>query len=122
MTTEKGGTGGPRVVQVVVATHDMAEPVRFYRNVFGAPFMEDISSFQFGTSGTDSFFLLTADNWHENPAPSSFGVLVPDVNNVHRRAIEAGASEVDPPMDYAWKPRSSIIDDPSGNRILLSQA
>ena len=33
-----------------------------------------------------------------------------------------GATEVSPPTDYEWKPRSSVIDDPSGNRIQLSQA
>ena len=38
------------------------------------------------------------------------------------RALEHGATEISPPADYAWKPRSSVIDDPSGNRIQLSQA
>jgi predicted enzyme related to lactoylglutathione lyase len=49
-------------------------------------------------------------------------MLVPDVDEAHRKAIEAGASEVEAPADYAWKARSSVIDDPSGNRIQLSQA
>jgi uncharacterized glyoxalase superfamily protein PhnB len=40
---------------------------------------------------------------------------------VHQRALKAGAHEVQPPEDFAWKPRSSIIDDPSGNRIQPSQ-
>ena len=30
----------------------------------------------------------------------------------HRRALDHGAAEVSPPADYAWKPRSSVIDDP----------
>jgi predicted enzyme related to lactoylglutathione lyase len=122
ISDEDAAPGGSRVVQVVVATRDVAESVRFYRGVFNAPYTEDISSFEFGTWGTDSFFLLTIDNWHDDATPSSFGMLVPNVDEVHQRAIEAGASEVEPPADYAWKPRSSVIDDPSGNRIQLSQA
>jgi predicted enzyme related to lactoylglutathione lyase len=96
--------------------------VRFYRDLFGAPFHEDISSFQFGTWATDSFFLLTIDNWHDNARPSTFGMLVPDVDAAYQRAIELGATEVEPPQDFSWKPRSCVVDYPSGNRIQLTQA
>jgi catechol 2,3-dioxygenase-like lactoylglutathione lyase family enzyme len=74
----------------VAATRDVAESVRFYRHVFDAPYTEDIASFQFGTWGTDAFFLLTIDNRHDDATPSSFGMLVPDVDEAHRKAIEAG--------------------------------
>ena len=111
-----------RVVQVAVCTHDHDESVRFYAETFGQSFLAEITSFQFGEYGTDSFFLLTIENWLEGATPSSFGMLVDDVDAVHERALTAGAREVQPPADFAWKPRSSIIDDPSGNRIQLSQA
>ena len=32
------------------------------------------------------------------------------------------AREIGPPTDYSWKPRCSVIDDPSRNRIQISQA
>jgi predicted enzyme related to lactoylglutathione lyase len=54
-------------------------------------------------------------------APACFGVLVDDVDQVHARALSAGGTEVDPPADYEWKPRCSVVDDPSGNRIQLAQ-
>ncbi len=38
------------------------------------------------------------------------------------KAVSAGGSEVSPPADYAWKPRCSVVDDPSGNRIQLAQS
>jgi PhnB protein len=50
-----------------------------------------------------------------------FGLLVRDVDAAHLRAIEAGDTEVNPPGDYAWKPRTSTVLDPSGNSIDLSQ-
>jgi DNA-binding transcriptional MerR regulator len=114
-------SAGSRVVQVMVATRSHDESVRFYTEVFGLLFNPDISSFQLGAYDTDSFFLLTVENWYDDSTPSCFGLLVGDVDAVHRRALELGATEVSAPADHAWKPRSSVIDDPSGNRIQLAQ-
>lgn len=38
-----------------------------------------------------------------------------------RRALAVGATEVEAPVDAAWKPRSSRVTDPSGNLISLFQ-
>jgi hypothetical protein len=84
-------------------------------------FDADFSSFVLGAFDTDSFFLLTVENWLDAGTPSSFGLLVDDVDARHARALELGAAEVRPPTDYGWKPRCSVVDDPSGNRIQLSQ-
>jgi predicted enzyme related to lactoylglutathione lyase len=105
----------------MVGTTDHEESVRFYIEVFGLSFEPDITSFVLGAYDTDTFFLLTVENWLEGATPSCFGMLVTDVDAVHARALECGAREVEAPADYAWKPRSSIIDDPSGNRIQLAQ-
>lgn len=112
---------GSRVVQVMVATSDHEQSVRFYTEVFRLSFNPDISSFVIGAYNTDTFFLLTVENWLDDATPSCFGMLVDDVDAVHARALEHGAREVEPPADYAWKPRSSVLDDPSGNRIQLAQ-
>ena len=113
---------GCRVVQVAVSTRDHEQSVRFYSEVFDLAFQADFSSFVLGAYDTDSFFLLTIENWLDDETPSSFGMLVDDVDARHRRALDHGAVEISPPADYEWKPRSSTIDDPSGNRIQLSQA
>ena len=113
---------GTRVVQVMAGTRDLEESVRFYTEAFGLEFNRDLSSFVLGAWHTDSFFLLTVENWFDTAAPSAFGLLVDDVDLRHARALEHGAVEVTPPTDYPWKPRSSVVDDPSGNRIQLSHA
>jgi DNA-binding transcriptional MerR regulator len=113
---------GCRVVQVMISTRDHDQSVRFYTDVFDLAFTPEISSFVLGAYATDSFFLLTVENWLDDATPSSFGMLVDDVDARHRRALEHGATEISPPTDYEWKPRSSVLDDPSGNRIQLSQA
>ena len=105
----------------MVSTTDHDRSVRFYTEVFGLRFDPDISSFVLGAFDTDTFFLLTVENWLDDATPSCFGMLVDDVDAVHARALEHGGREVEPPPDYPWKPRSSVIDDPSGNRIQLAQ-
>lgn len=112
-----------RPVQITILADDVTKMVSFYSQVLDAEFNEAISSFQFGAWNTDTFFLLTI----EQATPEQqgqwccFGLWVDDVDAVHQRALEAGATEVQPPMEFAWKPRSSIVDDPTGNRVQLSQ-
>jgi DNA-binding transcriptional MerR regulator/predicted enzyme related to lactoylglutathione lyase len=112
----------PRIVQVTIDVTDLAGSIAFYRAAFDATFNEEISSFQFGTWPSDEFFLLTVATQDDRPhGRSRFGLLVDDVDAVHRRALGAGATEVHPPVDKPWKPRSSCVADPSGNRIDLYQ-
>jgi DNA-binding transcriptional MerR regulator len=118
----------PRIVQVTINVTDLAESISFYQSAFDASFNEEISSFQFGVWPTDDFFLLSvahAANQHgvqHGPAGASrFGLLVSDVDAAHRRALDAGAAEVQPPYKVSWKPRTSCIADPSGNHIDLYQ-
>ena len=117
---------GCRPVQITIHADDVPEAVAFYADAFDAEFDESISSFQFGAWNTDSFFLLTI----EPQAPehlgypgrgACFGFFVDDLDAVHRRALDAGGTEVHPPRDFEWKPRTSLVDDPSGNRLALTQ-
>jgi DNA-binding transcriptional MerR regulator len=110
-----------RVVQVMVSTRDHDESVRFYTEAFGLEFNPDFSSFVLGAYNTDSFFLLTVENWLDGGTPSPFGLVVDDVDARHTTALDLGATEIRPPTDCSWKPRCSVIDEPSGNRIQLSQ-
>jgi DNA-binding transcriptional MerR regulator len=114
----------PRIVQVTINVRDLKETRAFYEGVFAAEFIEEIFSFQLGTWPGDEFFLLTVAHEPDHPGPtgtSRFGLLVADVDAVHRRALDAGATEAEPPVDRPWKPRSSSVIDPSGNRIDFAQ-
>lgn len=44
----------PRIVQITITVRDLGEAVSFYQDAFDAAFTEEISSFQFGTSGHPS--------------------------------------------------------------------
>ncbi len=43
------------------------------------------------------------------------GLFVPDVDAVMRKAIEAGATEVNPPKDYEYGYRQGMFKDPFGH-------
>jgi len=117
---------GCRPVQITIHADDIRKAVAFYSEVFDAEFDESISSFQFGAWNTDSFFLLTIEpQAPEHPGypgrGACFGFFVDDLDAVHQRALDAGGSQVHPPLEFEWKPRTSLVDDPSGNRIALTQ-
>lgn len=111
-----------RISQVTSVADDLASSIASYRDAFDAESHQEISSFQFGAYPDDDFFLLTVANSRRHPwpgGPAKFGLLVDDVDLAHQRALGAGATEVDPPSDKPWKPRSSTVRDPSGNHIDL---
>lgn len=118
----------PRISQVTINVTDLAEAVAFYQAAFDATYNSDISSFQFGIWPSDDFFLLTVADQpnehgqHHGPTGiSRFGLVVSDVDDAHRRALDAGATERHAPVDAPWKPRSSCVIDPSGNWLDLYQ-
>ncbi len=114
-----------RPVQIRIKVRDVRAAATFYTAAFDVVFNERISSLQFGTYRSDRFFLITLEECTEGSAEvggAHFGLLVDGVDAAHERALSAGAAEVHPPADYAWKPRTSCVRDPSGNCIDLSQA
>lgn len=117
---------GSRPVQMTIHADDVAKAVAFYSKVFGAEFIEAIFSFQFGAWNTDSFCLLTIEpQTPESPnypgRNACLGFYVDDLDTVHQRALDAGGTEVHPPREFEWKPRTSLVGDPSGNRLALMQ-
>jgi predicted enzyme related to lactoylglutathione lyase len=121
---------GCRVVEINIGARNLGESVRFYSDAFGLRFDEDKHGdgpvhfhAQFGRWPSEQFFLL---NINEDRDPGSmwstdFGFLVDDLEAVHQRAIRAGADEVFAPEDVQGMPRSSTVNDPSGNTINLYQ-
>jgi DNA-binding transcriptional MerR regulator len=111
-----------RPVQLRLPVRDVDEATDFYITAFDPVFLADISSLQFGTYRSDRFFLVTLEHCEAAEAgPVHFGLLVADLALAHRRALDAGGAEVYPPTDFAWKPRTSCVKDPSRNLVDLSQ-
>ncbi|MGQ0763022.1 MAG: VOC family protein [Acidobacteriota bacterium] len=60
--------------------------------------------------------------WKGEPAPASLHVYVEDVDDVYRRALQAGAKSLMPPTDMDYGERSGAIEDPGGNHWYLATA
>jgi DNA-binding transcriptional MerR regulator len=123
---------GSRPSQLKIAVDDIDAAVAFYVKAFGFRYevvqrteQPDYSAFMFGAYGQDNFFLMhliTGQDRMDLPGPSTFGLLVGDLDTRHAGAIEAGATETVAPHDAEGMPRCSAVRDPSGNWIWLYQA
>jgi DNA-binding transcriptional MerR regulator len=119
-------------VQIKITVHDLAAARAFYRNAFGLEEQTvrhtdeaDYPAFQFGTYGQKDFFLLhllSSDGPDfDRSAPTTFGLLVKELDQAHAAAVDAGATELLAPKDAEGMPRHSAVRDPSGNCIWLYQ-
>jgi DNA-binding transcriptional MerR regulator len=123
---------GCRPVQIKIAVDDVDASVAFYAKAFGLRYdvvqrteRADYSAFVFGTYRQTDFFLLhliASQDRMDLPGPSTFGLLVDELDVCHARAVGAGATEVVAPHEDEGIPRSSAVRDPSGNWIWLYQA
>lgn len=121
---------GTRPVQLKIAVDDVDEAIAFYQQAFGFHYditrrtdEEDYSSFMFSKYGENDFFLihLLDDTAIDRPGPTTFGLLVDDLDATHRKALAAGATEITVPHDAQGMPRNSAVKDPSGNWIWIYQ-
>jgi catechol 2,3-dioxygenase-like lactoylglutathione lyase family enzyme len=128
----RSSLAGLSPVQIKLAVHDMDAARAFYRDAFGLEEQAirhtedaDYSAFQFGIYGQSDFFLihlLSSDGPEfDRPGPSTFGLLVDELDEVHATALRAGAVEVLGPQDAEGMPRHSALRDPSGNWVWLYQ-
>jgi predicted enzyme related to lactoylglutathione lyase len=119
-------------VQLKIAVDDVAAARSFYRKAFGLEEQivrhtddEDFTGFQFGIYRESGFFLihLLASDGPEfdRPGPSTFGLLVDDLDEAHAKAVNAGATEMMAPTTAQGMPRHSAVRDPSRNYIWLYQ-
>lgn len=120
---------GCRPVQLKIAVDDIDEAITFYQQAFGFHYDvtrrtddQDYSSFLFSKYGESDFFLIhLIEDAVDRPGPTTFGLLVEDLDTSHQRALDAGATEVVTPHDAQGMPRNSAVKDPSNNWVWLYQ-
>jgi len=61
-------------------------------------------------------------SWRGDSLPTSLHVYVEDVDDVHRRAVEAGGVTIQAPADQPYGERSSSLKDPAGNNWYIATA
>jgi DNA-binding transcriptional MerR regulator len=128
--TRSPGTCTP--VQIKIAVSDFKKAKEFYETAFGLTSQvtrrtkdEDIYGFMFGRYEEPGFFLLHMlgeDADVDTPGRSTFGLSVDDLDTVHKRAVDAGATEMIAPRTPEGMPRCSAVRDLDENWIWLYQA
>ena len=117
-------------VQLKIGVRDLAQARTFYQRAFGLVETvirhtddADHVGYQFGTYGRPGFFLvvLHGPEAFDHPARSTFGLTVPDLDQAHQQALDAGATEAVAPDTPHGMPRTSAVTDPDGNWIWLYQ-
>jgi uncharacterized glyoxalase superfamily protein PhnB len=108
----------------ILATGEGAELCVFLERVFAATLLD-----RFDTPGGDPAFmtLRIGDSVISvmrpiggEPTRSAFYVYVRDVDDVHRRAIEAGATSVQEPTRAVHGDRMATVADPFGNQWTIA--
>jgi len=114
---------GFHTVVPYLTVHKPAELIDFVKHSFGA--VE-----HFRTTGSaggmhaeakigDSVVMIGGAE-HIEPKPAAIHLYVPDVDDAHRRALEAGAKPLFPLADQPYGERSGGVEDPYGNRWYIA--
>lgn len=135
-TVAPASAGAPRSIMPFMYIEGAASAVEFYKNVFGATvLMRDeepsgVVSHAMLKMGDTTVMLSDPtsadvkqnDVHHLSRTPRSYGgspvhlyIYVADVDEVVRRAIEAGAKVIDQVEDKDWGDRCGGIEDPYGH-------
>ncbi|MEM6885719.1 MAG: VOC family protein [Verrucomicrobiota bacterium] len=111
--------------------HDAKAAIEFYANAFKAEVlyaMEEpdgsgkVMHGEFKIGDTVFMFCDEAPDWGAlspksvNACPFSLCLYTDDCDATHQQALDAGATEERPPVDYPWGERASMITDPFGFR------
>ena len=68
----------------------------------------------------DSIISLGDAHGPYQPMPGTLHLYVPDADTAYERALQAGATSIQPPADQPYGDRSAGVTDPFGNRWFLA--
>jgi PhnB protein len=119
----------PRGYHTVTPQSVVAEPrqvIDFTRQVLGATLddqyvVDDVIVHAEIVLG-DSRIMIGASNEDYPPMPLSTHTYVDDVDAVYERAIEFGATSIQPPTDQFYGDRTGVVRDTQGNQWSLATA
>jgi uncharacterized glyoxalase superfamily protein PhnB len=113
-----GPRAGYHSVTPRIVVDDVDGLVAFLREVFGSAGATDPGrpvELRIG----DSLVMISAATERE-PFPAFLYVYVPDADESYRRAVEAGATTIEAPLDTPYGDRRAMVRDPFGNVLQLA--
>lgn len=126
-TIPKVGTS-PRLTAVEIHTTEVETVAAFYRDIIGVPIApgDDAATHyeaSWGEWGGEGFFFFAIQPVGKAGAITTgaeIGFEVDDLAAAHARAVDAGATVVDPPSERPWG-SAAVYADPAGNLVELTQ-
>lgn len=111
---------GHHTVTPRIIVDDPAAQVAFLRAVFGAT--GDVADGRpTEVCIGDSLVLVSEGGGIRDAPPAFLYVYVDDVDTVHRRAVDAGAETIEPPLETPYGDRRAMVRDPFGNLFQIAQ-
>jgi uncharacterized glyoxalase superfamily protein PhnB len=98
----------PRIV-----VENVAGLVRFLRDTFGA--VGEVAAGRPAELRIGDSLLMISGAGERDLFPAFLYVYVDDADAVYERAIAAGASTIEPPLDTPYGDRRAMVRDPFGN-------
>lgn len=102
------GTVTPRLI-----VEDVAGVVRFLRDVFGAA--GDVEAGRPAELCIGDSMIMISSTAERDRFPGFLYIYVDDADEVFARAVAAGASVIEAPLDTPYGDRRAMVSDPSGN-------
>ncbi len=104
---------GFRTVTPRIVVEDIRGQVAFLRHVFGAT--GDTHSDRPAEMKIGDSIVMVSSSGARELFPAFLYVYVDDVEAAHQRALAAGATELERPVDTPYGDRRSMVRDPFGN-------
>jgi len=112
--TDPAAPPGWRTITPRIVARDADSLVAFIRRVFEAEATARPDAPSILTLGDSR--LMVSEAGVRKPWPAFLYVYVRDADAIHRRALDCGATSIEPPFDTPYGDRRCMFEDPWGNR------
>jgi len=115
---ERGPRAGYRAVTPRIVVDDVDGQVEFFRVVFGATV--DVAPGRPAEVHVGDSVIMISSTAERALFPAFLYVYVDDADAVFTRAVEAGATVVEHPIDTPYGDRRAMVRDPFGNVVQIA--
>ena len=113
MTSEHTPPAGYHTVTPRIVVEDVDGVVRFLRGTFGA--IGEVTAGRPAELRIGDSLVMISGAGERDMFPAFLYVYVDDADAVYERAIAAGASTIEAPLDTPYGDRRAMVRDPFGN-------
>jgi uncharacterized glyoxalase superfamily protein PhnB len=118
MSSTKGQRTGYHSITPRIVVSDVAAQLDFLRSVFNAT--ADVEAGRPAEVHIGDSLVMVTPTTERIPFPAFLYVYVDDADETYRRALGAGATSVEAPLDTPYGDRRAMVRDPFGNLFQIA--